>query len=227
MRAIIYTRVSTDEQTRSGLGLEAQLRECRAYVERQGGEVVEVLSDEGVSGGVHWAERPGLTRAFSLIGDQADTIVVWKRDRLARDELAAGMFDIDVHRKGGRVLSATEGGNGKTDEDWFMRRILDIAAEYEKRKIRARTTAALAAKRARGERVGHVPYGFEVAADGQTLVENTGEQTVIALVDGLRTDGLSWRSIASELNARGLTNRPGRAWNHTNVRLCCTNRVTS
>lgn len=225
MRAIIYTRVSTDEQTRSGLGLEAQLRECRAYVERQGGEVVEVLSDEGVSGGVHWAEREGLSRAFSMLGGAADTLVVWKRDRLARDELAAGMFDIDVHRKGGRILSATEGGNGKTDEDWFMRRILDLAAEYEKRKIRARTKAALAAKRARGERVGHIPYGFAVVDGGQALVENQDEQRVIAIVDALRAEGASWRTIADELNDSGLTNRPGRAWNHTNVRLCCTNRA--
>jgi len=225
MRAIIYTRVSTDEQTRSGLGLEAQLRECREYVERQGGTVVAVLSDEGVSGGIHWAEREGLSKAFSMIGGTADTLVVWKRDRLARDELAAGMFDIDVHRKGGRILSATEGGNGKTDEDWFMRRILDIAAEYEKRKISARTKAALAAKRARGERVGHIPYGFAVVDGGQALVEDDDEQRVIATAKAIRASGASWRRVASDLNAQGITNRPGRPWNHTNVRLCCTNRA--
>ena len=50
-RAVIYTRVSTDEQARDGLGLSIQLKRCRAYAEAQGWSVVETFTDAGVSGG--------------------------------------------------------------------------------------------------------------------------------------------------------------------------------
>ena len=61
-----------------------------------------------------------------------------------------------------------------------MKTVIDGAAQYERGLIRARTKAALAAKAAKGERVGQVPYGFKVDADRVRLVPVDGEQTVIA-----------------------------------------------
>ncbi len=60
--ALIYVRVSTDEQAKSGLGLEDQEERCRAYCAMRGLEVAEVLKDPGVSGGKSLETRPGGSR---------------------------------------------------------------------------------------------------------------------------------------------------------------------
>ena len=91
-----------------------------------------------------------------------------------------------------------------------MRSILDAAAQYERALIRSRTKAALAAKRAKGERTGTVPYGYS-ADDAGRLVECPAERAVIAQVRALRDAGLSFRGIVAELARVGVVGRTGRA----------------
>jgi hypothetical protein len=76
-----------------------------------------------------------------------------------------------------------------------------------KRKVR--TKAALAAKAARGERIGTVPFGFRLHADGVHLEPDAREQTVIATACCLRTSGLTLQAIVDELQRRGMLNRKG------------------
>lgn len=78
--------------------------------------------------------------------------------------------------------------------------------------ITALTRKALQAKRRKGERVGQVPYGYQLGADGRTLVEHAGEQRAIGLVRELRASGLSQRAIVAHLNAHQLDAARGRAW---------------
>jgi DNA invertase Pin-like site-specific DNA recombinase len=87
--------------------------------------------------------------------------------------------------------------------------VIDGAAQYEHALIRARTRAALAAKRARGERVGAVPHGFALHADGMRLVAAKREQATIARARELRSIGLSLRAVAAELGAEGRVSRRG------------------
>ena len=77
-----------------------------------------------------------------------------------------------------------------------MRNIVNAFAEYERALIRARTRAALAVKRAKGERVGDVPFGYQLAADRVHLEPLAAEQNIIAAIRRLRGDGLSIREIA-------------------------------
>jgi DNA invertase Pin-like site-specific DNA recombinase len=99
--------------------------------------------------------------------------------------------------------------NGDTAADAFMRTILDGAAAYERALIRSRTRAALAAKRAKGERVGTVPSGSRRPRNG-ALVANPGEQAAIAEARALRASGLTVRAVADALRAKGITSRKGR-----------------
>lgn len=72
-------------------------------------------------------------------------------------------------------------------------------------------------KSARGERVGQVPYGYQLAADGVRVEPNAAEQAVLAAVRELRTAGLSQRAIARELTARGFVSRAGEPFGQTQV----------
>jgi len=77
---------------------------------------------------------------------------------------------------------------------------------------KALTKAALAVKKARGERVGTVAFGCRVADDGKTLIAYQPEQTIIAKVHELRRADYTLRAIADELNRQGFKTRKGTAW---------------
>lgn len=78
------------------------------------------------------------------------------------------------------------------------------------------TRAAMARVKAQGRRVGGVPYGFRLAADGRTLETDEGEAAVVAAVRELRASGLSLRRIISRMNAEGVPCR-GQRWHPTTV----------
>ena len=82
--------------------------------------------------------------------------------------------------------------------------------------VPALTRAALSKKKARGERVGCVPLGARVAADGVHLEADPGEAEALEIVRELRTSGASIRAIAAELDARGVPAR-GERWHPTTV----------
>jgi DNA invertase Pin-like site-specific DNA recombinase len=99
----------------------------------------------------------------------------------------------------------------------MMRGVVDLFAAYEREVIKARTRAALGVKKARGERVGEVAYGFRVSSDGRNLEADEAEQGVLAQVAELRAAGLSQRAIVAELAARGLVSRSGRSFGQTQI----------
>lgn len=205
--AVAYLRVSTDEQH---LGPEAQRAAITAWATREGVSVVAWCCDAGVSGAAAIADRPELLAALAALREHgAGVLAVAKRDRLARDVMAAAMIDRMVVDAGARVVSAAGEGTDSDDPSAvLMRRMVDAFAEYERALIAARTRAALAVKRSRGEATSHAPFGFR-AVDG-VLVADEAEQAVIAQVRAARARGMTVRAIAAELEAAGIVSRKGR-----------------
>src|SRR5215207_4089624 len=81
-RAILYARVSTDEQARSGYSLAQQIEALRAYAAREGYEVLEEVPDAGQSGAS--LERPGMDRVRDLVaGGGVSVVLAQDRDRFA------------------------------------------------------------------------------------------------------------------------------------------------
>ncbi len=89
---------------------------------------------------------------------------------------------------------------------------MDVFSQYERAIIQSRTRAALAVKRARGERVGTTPYGYRLAQDGKHIEEDGAEQAIIARARELRAEGLSLRAIGRALLDEGRRPRTGRNW---------------
>jgi DNA invertase Pin-like site-specific DNA recombinase len=91
-----------------------------------------------------------------------------------------------------------------------MRGVIDSASRYERALIRARTTAALAVIRARGQKTGRgVPYGYRLDVDGRTLVAVEGERATIARARELAAEGCSLRAVAARLAVEGHVSRKG------------------
>jgi DNA invertase Pin-like site-specific DNA recombinase len=86
--AILYARVSTDEQARSGYSLAQQLEALREYAAREGYEILEEVVDTGQSGAS--LERPGMDRVRDLVAAGGVAVVLAQdRDRIARLPLPA------------------------------------------------------------------------------------------------------------------------------------------
>jgi DNA invertase Pin-like site-specific DNA recombinase len=200
--AITYLRVSTSHQAESGLGIEAQRATCREWAEDNGVEIVDEFTDEGVSGTVEPSKRDGLAVALNTI-EHADVFLVAKRDRVARDMTHTGMVERMIQKADATLVSA-QGEGTQTDDpfaSFFQSRMADLFAEYEALQASVRTKAALAAKRAKGEKLGgEVPYGKDVDDNGKLSDSSPIAAKIIDLRD---TDGLSYRQIADRLEADG------------------------
>jgi DNA invertase Pin-like site-specific DNA recombinase len=206
--AIAYLRASKHEQR---LSRQAQRTSIEAWATREGVRVAAWCIDQGVRSVAPIAERPGLRAALLAVREhRAGVLVVARRDRIARDVVLAALVDRAVTTAGARLVSASGEGNGDSPADAFIRTVIDGAAQYEHGLIRARTCAALAAKRARGERIGSVPFGFALDPDGAHLVADEREQATIARARELRTSGLSLRAVAAHLAAEGRVSRTRR-----------------
>jgi len=225
--AIAYIRVSTDDQH---LGPEAQRQDCEKWCIRHEVKLHSVFTDQGVSGGkgldssgtaLDLTKRPALMEAISQMREVgAGILLVAKRDRLARDAMLAAMLERLLAKTGAVVRSADGVAGGDTPADRFQAQILDAASEYERALIRARTAAALAVKRRRGEKTGgDTPFGFRAVPDASgtlLLVEDAGEQWVMAYIETARRAGLSYAKISKRLNAEGISCR-GSRWHTTTV----------
>jgi len=97
--------------------------------------------------------------------------------------------------------------------------VMSVMAQLEREQLAERTTAAMQHKKSKGERVGAVPFGYDLDDDGVHLTPNASEQEIIDLVHQLRDDGFSMRAIADELTRQGVTTKTGnQSWNFGSVR---------
>lgn len=217
MNVTIYTRVSTDEQAATGLGLAAQVAACESFAAKAGHAVAGLHTDAGVSGAAGLEDRPGLMAAIAGLR-RGDALMIAKRCRLGRDTMAILMIEKAVSRKGATILSADGIGNSDDPASQFMKNVIDAASVYERGLIRSRTKAALAAKRRAGELAGETPFGWTVGDNG-CLIEVEAEQNVLRLIHELRQAGVSLRKIATILTDAGHRTKKGKAaWTHTSVK---------
>lgn len=213
--AIIYVRVSTADQTSSGLGLDVQIAACRAYCVLARLQPVEILTEGGVSASIPLKDRP-LGRALlkAISRKQAQHVVSYKLDRLFRDAADALTQTRDWDKAGIAMHLVDVGGQTINTSTAMGRMFLTMMAgfaELERNLISERTASALQLKKSRGEVTGGaIPYGWRVAADGQHLEEDPGEQEARAAAKRLRGAGASYRDIAVSMTVEGFAARNGK-----------------
>ncbi len=214
MKAIAYLRVSTDRQGDSGAGLDAQRAAITAYAAQHGIEIVRFEQDI-LSGAKGIEHRLGLASAIAGI-QKGDALLIAKRDRLGRDQFLSMSLERLVQKKGGSILSADGLGNGDSAGDKFLKSILDAARSFERDLIRARTKAAMQAKRLAGDLIGKIPFGYQVIAG--KLIPDASEQAVIAKIVDARNAGASLREIAAVLTAAATPTKSGSTiWIHSSI----------
>jgi DNA invertase Pin-like site-specific DNA recombinase len=211
MRAISYSRVSTDKQADQGVSLEAQEAKIRAMAVVQGAEIVEIIVDGGES--AKSLNRPGMKRLLSRVeACQIDAVIVAKLDRLTRSvKDLCGLLEL-FEKRGVALISVAVSLDTGSAAGRLVITIMAAVSQWEREAIGERTRDAMRYKRSNGERVGNIAYGYRLGADGKQLEPDPGEQAVLSAIGGLRAKRFTLRGIAAELNARGWRTRRATVW---------------
>ncbi|MGA2149728.1 MAG: recombinase family protein [Bryobacteraceae bacterium] len=211
MKAIGYVRVSTEKQADFGVSLEAQSEKVRAMAVVQGAELAEVIIDAGES--AKSLNRPGMARLLSLVDAGAvEVVIIAKLDRLTRSVKDLAELLERFTRRGVSLVSVAESLDTGTAAGRLVLNIMTAVSQWEREAIGERTRDAMHHKRANGERVGTVPFGYRTAADGVRLEGDQAEQSILSRIRELKAAGHTTRQIAAELNRQGFTTRRGTAW---------------
>lgn len=184
VRVLGYTRVSTEEQGRSGIGLQAQERAIRAECDRRGWLLVEIARD--VASGTSTRRRPELARCMATAeAGEIDVVMVAKLDRLARSVVDAGKLLRRARERRFNIVALDLGIDLSTSNGRLVGHVMAAVAEWEADRIGERQREAKAVQRSNGD-----PKQVSPAARTR-IIELHGR-------------GMSQRAIAERLNAEGM-----------------------
>ena len=210
-RALIYLRVSTEDQGRM-YGLPSQRAACLKLAKEKGWAVIKEIVDD-VTGSD--TRRPGLTELRRLVAaGECEIVLVYNVDRLSRDlaDLLNLTRELQQHAA---IEYATETFEDSASGRLFLSLRGAIGA-FEREQILARTQAGRIAK-ARSGKVpgGRAPYGYRI--DDGNLVIQKDEAKVVRQIYEWAAAGVSQRDIARRLNERGVKPYRAQQWGKTSV----------
>lgn len=179
-----------------------------------------IYTDNGISGSSSIDKRPGMIKLLAELQPD-DIVVVVRRDRLGRDVMIVSLIESEIFRCGAKLISTAGEGTGSDDPaSQMMRHMVDVVAEFERNLVRERTKLVMQAKKARGERVGSIPYGKRLCpVDKIHLIEDETQKSVIQSMVNYHHQGYGYKKIAKMLNEAGYRNTKGRPWHYQTVRL--------
>lgn len=210
-----YARVSTNSQADHGTSLEVQRSKITAAAELADLELVRVIVDAESAKSLR---RPGAAELLELVkAGEVDAVIVYSLSRLTRSVKDLGSLLELFGRHDVALVSVSESLDTSSAAGRLALNLMGAISQWEREAISERTAEALQAKRAKGERVGTVPFGYRVAADGVMLEAEPAEQRALAVLRDLRAKGYSLRQIAAELSRQGFTTRRGSPWSHQGV----------
>lgn len=221
MRAAIYVRVSTEEQSAEGYSLDAQKAILNDYCIAEGWEAAGCYEDDGYSG--RNIKRPEYARMMDE-HEKWDVVLVLKMDRIHRNSRNFMNMMDDLNKMDKKFVSATESLDTTNALGRFVVDMIQRIAQLESEQIGERTyigmrekAESMANTEKESRTMGfNAPYGY--ALNGGVLVSVPEELAVISRIFGEYLDGSSMDSIAYRLNSRGLPTKRGNPWNIFSIR---------
>ena len=231
-RAILYARVSTDEQARSGYSLAQQIEALREYAAREGYEVLEEVRDPGQSGAS--LERPGMDWVRDLVAAGGVSVVLAQdRDRFAREPAYHYLLRREFEEHGTKIRALNDRGDDSPEGD-LTDGILDQLAKYERAKMAERSRRGKLRKVREGKviagrmaRHGAARYGFAFNEARDALIVDEEKMEVVRRI--FRMVGVEGQPIFAAkrtLDAAGVPTATGKAkWSPSMLRDIITNDV--
>ncbi|WP_170428123.1 recombinase family protein [Ruegeria arenilitoris] len=207
---VIYRRVSTAQQGKSGLGLEAQDRDIALFLDNYSDKPFEVLGTFTDVQSGKYADRPELEKAMDMARKHRAELLVSKLDRLSRDVefIAKTLKDKELTLRVASMPSA----------DKFQLHIYAALAEQERDFISLRTKQALAAAKARGVKLGGMRDATMKRNEAAKAAADAAAYRVASIIVPMQENGKSLQSIANALNAANVPTPRGKKWAAMSVR---------
>jgi site-specific DNA recombinase len=210
-RAILYARVSTDEQARTGYSLAQQLEALREYAAREGLQVLEEVEDAGQSGAT--LERPGMDRVRDLVAAGGVSVVLAQdRDRFSREPAYHYLLRREFEEYGAKMRALNDRGDD-TPEGELTDGILDQLAKFERAKTAERTRRGKLRKAREGKVLAgpRPPYGFRYNdARDNYVVDEEAMRTVKRIFRMVGGEGHTMHAVRLAFNQEGIGSGPRR-----------------
>jgi len=220
-RAILYARVSTDEQARSGYSLAQQIEALREYATCEGYEVLEEVSDPGQSGAS--LERPGMDRVRDLVAEGGVSVVLAQdRDRFAREPAYHYLLKREFEEHGTKIRGLNDRGD-ESPEGELTDGILDQLGKFERAKTAERSRRGKLQKAREGKVIAiHTPnYGFTYNAAREGYEVDEERMAIVRrIVRMIGAEGRTLYAVKRTLEKEGVpTPNGGRFWAAKVLRL--------
>ena len=215
MNAIGYIRVSTDEQARNGVSLDAQAASIQGWAEKAHIQLIRIFEDAGISGtGIR--QRPALQEALRLSCEEKAVLVVYSLSSLSRSTKDTLQIAEKLDRAGADLVSLSEQIDTTSASGKMVFRLMAVLCEFERDQISERTSAALQHRKVKGLVYSPTPFGYR--REGNRLIPVEEEQNILEQMIDLRCQGKSYQWIASYLTERKIPTKNGGKWYPATVR---------
>ena len=220
MKGVIYARYSSDNQCEESI--DGQIRDCRAYAERNGIEIVGTYIDRAYS--ARTDRRPDFQR---MIRDSAkknfDVVIVWKLDRFARNRFDSAKYKAALKKNDVKVISATE-AISDDPVGILVEGMLEANAEYYSAELSQKVNRGLTENALKCIfNGGTIPYGYCIDEEQHYQIDPVQAPVVQEMF--LRyAGGETMTEIVEDLNARGLRTAAGNRFNKNSLTRIFSNR---
>ena len=205
MKGVIYARYSSDNQREESI--EGQLRECKAFAEKNDIQIVETYIDRALS--ARTDRRPDFQRMIKdSAGRKFEVVIVWKLDRFARDKYDSAHYKRILKNNSVKVVSATEAISAGA-EGILLESMLEGMAEYYSAELSEKVTRGLTENALKCKyNGGTLSIGYMIDSEQYFQIDSL---TAPAVLDAFKhyADGASMREITNEMNLKGVRTKRG------------------
>jgi site-specific DNA recombinase len=178
-RAILYARVSTDEQARSGYSLAQQMEALREYAAQEGYKILKEVTDPGQSGAS--LERPGMDQVRDLVaGGNVSVVLAQDRDRFSREPAYTYLLKREFEEHSCKMRALNDQGDDSPEGE-LMDGVFDQFAKFERAKTAERTRKGKLQKARKGKLVrnARAHYGFKYDETGERYLVSEEEMAIV------------------------------------------------
>lgn len=235
-KAALYIRVSTNNQENSVL---AQTDRLRSYCKFNNIEIVKILEDQDVSGGMEIYKRPSGSEIQALVKNkEINCVIATNLDRLFRSTLDA-LITVDKWDKENIGLHFADSGGVSFDCSTANGRLFFTMqasmATYERAKTSERIKEVSDHKKKNMKTYGPAPLGFDIVGreldkdgkvlSGGSLIPNEKEQEVVREIFNLRSRKMSMGKIADRLNKNGVSTKNNAEYHASTIKHILDNNI--
>jgi site-specific DNA recombinase len=215
-KAVIYARVSTEEQANEGFSIQAQLSELYRQAELLNLEVIKEYIDEGVSG-KSIVGRPEMKKLLADARQRKfDIVLVYKLDRVSRKLKDALEISDELEHNNVQLMSLQENFDTTTPMGKMVFQMISSFAELERNTIVGRVKMGMTERAKQGKWNGGLCLGY--SSINKQLVINEQEALIVKEVFNLAEQGLGLKAIARRINENGYKTKRGRLFSTNGIK---------